>query len=305
VAGKATEIGRRAIQLSRLARPRHPDLAVGFNSYAQAVAARICGIPLATLTDYEYQPANNLAFRLARRIIVPRGFDRQMLRRQGASPRRVVFYDGLKEDVTLTDFVADRAFPQQLVALGVPPDSLVVTMRPPATNSLYHRFENEWFYEVLANLARRPSVFVVVLPRYPPQAERVRSLGLGNVVVPGVVLDGLNLIYWSDLVVSAGGSMNREAVVLGTSAATVFSGRMAGVDRRLIADGRLLNLRARADLDRLVVAKKARSEHLVTSHSTVDHIVAALLEATGPGSGAVAPVARVAHVARVARRRRR
>jgi predicted glycosyltransferase len=254
--GKAWEIARRAAVLGARARRRHPELALSFNSYAQAVAARAIGVPFVTVADYEYQPANHLAFRLASRVIVPRGFDDAVLRRQGAAPGRVVHFDGLKEHVTLEDFTPDPAFPARLAGLGVPADAIVATMRPPATSSAYHRFSNDWFYEVLAFLGSKPGVMVVVLPRYPAQGERIRQLGIDNVVIPPAVLDGLNLVYWSDLVVSGGGSMNREAVVLGTPAYTVFAGKMAGVDAELIRDGRLVELRGPADLRRLVLAKR-------------------------------------------------
>jgi predicted glycosyltransferase len=280
--GKALAIGRRAVLLSGRARTVHPRLAVSFNSYAQALAARICGIPFATLTDYEYQPANHLAFRLARRVIVPDDFDRRTLRRQGAPADRVVSYRGLKEHVTLSDFTPDSQFPSRLAALGVPSDRLVVTMRPPATNSLYHRFENDWFYEVLSDIARRQGVVVVVLARYPAQAVRVRSLGLPDVIIPDAVLDGLNLVYWSDLVVSAGGSMNREAAVLGTPACTVFAGHMAGVDRALIASGALVHLRTASDLAHLVVHENPRRPIAHRWPSPVNQIVTALLDVAGP-----------------------
>ena len=283
-AAKAWANGRRAILLARRARRRHLDLAVSFNSYAQAVAARMCRIPFVTVADYEYQPANHLAFRLAQRVIVPEGFDRETLWRQGAEPGRTIFLPGLKEHVSLVDFEPDPGFSDQLAAMGISSDQLLVTMRPPATNSLYHRFENEWFYEVLADLARRPGVVVVLLARYSAQAERISALGLDNIVVPDAVIDGLNLIYWSDLVVSAGGSMNREAVVLATPAATVFEGQMAGVDRRLIESGMLTDLRSRSGLDSLVIRKKARDLPILASESAVEQLVAAMLEMAHSGS---------------------
>jgi predicted glycosyltransferase len=277
-AAKAAAIAQRAVVLAARARLRHPDLAVSFNSYAQAVACRLSGVPFVTLTDYEYQPANHLAFRLARTVIVPDGFDRGSLRRQGAPMSAVVAYPGLKEHVTLADFKPDPAFPAALRVLGITEGQILVTMRPPATSSLYHRFANDFFYTVVAHVASRRDVVVLVLPRYSAQAERIRQLGLANVIIPGRVLDGLNLVRSSDLVISAGGSMNREAVALGTPAATVFAGKMAGVDRKLIRDGTLAHLRSREDLDGLVVEKKGVEEAMATfDPSPVDTIVDAIL----------------------------
>jgi len=278
--GKVWQIGRRAALLAALARRRSPGLALSFNSYAQAVAARVSGIPFVTVADYEYQPANHLAFRLARKVIVPKGFDPSALRRQGARAEGVVFFDGLKEDVTLEGFSPDEAFPSRLEALGVRRESVVATMRPPATSSAYHRFSNDWFYDVLTFVASKPGVSVVFLARYPSQARRVGDMGLDNVVIPSAVLDGLNLVYWSDLVISGGGSMNREAVVLGTPAYTVFAGRMAGVDRSLIGDGRMAELRQPEDLRRLAVARK-QAGVLPARPAPAGQIVDAVLQAGG------------------------
>ncbi|HEX3425556.1 MAG TPA: DUF354 domain-containing protein [Acidimicrobiales bacterium] len=272
-AAKAAAVAQRAGQLSRWARGRRPDLALSFNSYAQAVAARMTRIPFVTVADYEYQPANHLAFRLAQRVLVPEGFDARCLRRQGARPRRVVVFGGLKEDVSLVDFTPDPGFRARLEALGIPADRLLVTMRPPATSSLYHRFANDWFYDVLRQVAQHPGTVVVVLCRYPSQAEFVRSLQLPQVVVPEEVLDGLNLVYWSDLVISAGGSMNREAVALGTPAATVFAGKMAGVDRRLIAEGALHHLVPEARVEELLVPKQPGPVPTAPGQRAIDCIV--------------------------------
>jgi hypothetical protein len=60
-----------------------------------------------------------------------------------------------------------------------------------------------------------------------------------NLIVPERAIDAQSLIAFADLVVSAGGTMNREAVALGTPVFTTFAGRMGGVDEALIADGRL------------------------------------------------------------------
>jgi predicted glycosyltransferase len=285
---KAVAIGRRSALLARLARSRRPAVALSFNSYAQAVAARLSGVPFVTVTDYEYQPANHLAFRLADKVMVPDGFSTAMLRRQGATPAsgdgdRVVVFPGLKEHVSMLDFSPDPDFPACLRALGVDTDGVVATVRPPATSSLYHRFANDWFYGLLDHIARQPGVSVVALPRYPAQEARIHALGHANVTVPTQVLDGRDLVYRSDLVVSAGGSMNREAVVLGTPAYTAFAGRMAGVDRNLIRQGALVQLRSQDDVHLLRVEKNARPGLPGVDGSVADRIVDEVLATVTAG----------------------
>jgi uncharacterized protein len=93
-----------------------------------------------------------------------------------------------------------------------------------------------------------------VLARTPEQGARLRALGLPGVEVPADALDGPSLVAGADLVVSAGGTMNREAAVLGTPVYTTFAGELGGVDEWLIATGRLRLLRRAGDL---VVERKA------------------------------------------------
>lgn len=277
--GKAQAIWSRSRALASRAAEMTPTAAVSFNSYAQAIAARRRRIPFITITDYEHQPANHLAFRLAQRVIVPEGFDPAMLRKQGARSDRVVFFGGLKEDVTLADFTPDPRFPDVLARIGIAPGQIVVAMRPPATSSSYHRFDNDFFYDVLVRVAADPRHTALLLPRYPEQAEHVRGLGLSNVIISQETLDGLNLVYWSDVVISAGGSMNREAVALGTPAYTVFAGRMAGVDEVLLETGALTHLRSQDDLDRMTIQKKTMSPSAIAS-GAVDEVLGAILAAS-------------------------
>ena len=165
--------------------------------------------------DYEHQPANHLAFRMASRIIVPRAFPEAALVRFGASPAKVKRYDGIKEDVYLADFQSDPEFPKQLERLGISASNVLVVVRPPASEALYHRFENELFGQLIERLLATPAVKVVLLPRNDSQRKTYSARAGANLVVPLSPLDGSNLVAYSDLVVSAGGTMNREAAEIG------------------------------------------------------------------------------------------
>jgi hypothetical protein len=260
LANKAWKLVERVRGLKRWTRAREPfDLAVSHNAHEHLVAARLLGVRSVTLMDYEYNPANHLSFRLASRVIVPEAFPGAALRRFGVRPSKVRRYHGIKEDVYLADFVADPEFPARLGArlqIDTAREVLVVA-RPPARDALYHRFENELFDELLGRLAAREGVRVILLARTEEQrasyAARFRS---ERITCPVEALDGANLIAASDLVVSAGGTMNREAAALGVPAATVYAGRWAAVDEYLVREGRLMRLATREDLDKLRVEKK-------------------------------------------------
>jgi uncharacterized protein len=253
LAGKAGNLVQRAMALARWARGRTLDLAVSHNSYSQILAARVLSLRTVTLMDYEHQPANHLAFRFATRIIVPRAFPEEALKRYGAQAAKVRRYEGLKEDVYLADFQSDPQFEKQLDQLGISATDVLVTVRPPASEALYHRFENELFDQLLNHLTAAPNTRVVLLPRNDAQRQMYSG---GKLIVPREPLDGANLIAHSDLVVSGGGTMNREAAALGVPAASIYMGVWAAIDEQLVNEGRLQKISTPADISNLAIQKK-------------------------------------------------
>ena len=267
LSGKAGNLIERAAHLARWAWGRGFNLAVSHNSYAQIVAARALRLKTVTLMDYEHQPANHLAFRLASRVIVPRAFPTTALRRYGARPRKVRRYSGIKEDVYLADFHTEARFRETLQReFGINPRDVLVVVRPPARDALYHRFENELFDELLERLRSLSGVRVVLLARSSPQRAMYEARYKdGNVIIPQRALDGANLIAAADLVISAGGTMNREAAALGTPAVTIYAGKWAAVDEELVREKRLQRVATRADLDTIRIEKK--SDKQVATHA--------------------------------------
>ena len=255
--GKAQNIVGRAWALARWARAQRFDLAVSHNSYAQTCAARLCGVRAVTLMDYEHQPANHLAFRLAQRVIVPRSFPDAALRKFGVSEKKVRRYDGIKEDVYLADFRPDPRFREVLRGLGVADEQILAVVRPPARDALYHRFENELFDELLARLRAADNVSVILLARTATQRGLYQRFANTKFILPEFALDGANLIAHSDLVISAGGTMNREAAALGVPAATIYAGQWAALDEALVQEGCLQRVRTRAEADALPLVKKS------------------------------------------------
>lgn len=260
---KLHKIGYRVLertwQLIRFVKWQGFGLAVSHNSYAQALAAFALRIPFVTLMDYEHQPANHLCFRVARKVIVPECFPDWALRKYGAPPRKTACYPGLKEQIYLTDFVPQ---PDYLASVHIPTNRLIVAIRPPGSWGLYHHFENPLFGQVLDNVARNPAVYIVFLPRIPSQADAVYSRGYTNVWVPPDTLDGPNLLYHADLVISGGGTMNREAAVLGTPTYSIFKGKLAAVDRYLIHQGRMKHIAEETDIPIIQIKKKQHQEPL-------------------------------------------
>ena len=277
LSAKAGGMVNRAWALAAWARKRGFDLALSHNSYSQILAARFARIKSITLMDYEYQPANHLAFRLASRIIVPVSFPAERLRAFGARTRKVRRYHGTKEDVYLADFQADPSFSAQLCELGVKPDNTLVLMRPPAHEALYHRFENTLFDEALVMLLTNESVRVLLLPRNESQRARYSAKAAERLIIPKAPLDGANLVAASDLVISAGGTINREAAALGVPAASIYAGRWAAVDEELVRESRLQRILSASDLQHLRIEKK-KTINPRRSLGVIDEVLRAIFD---------------------------
>src|SRR5215216_1187275 len=275
VSRKAGTIASRAWALAGWARKRKLDLAISHNSYSQILAARALGLRTITMMDYEHQPANHLAFRFASRIIVPASFPAQWLRRYGARVGKVRRYHGTKEDVYLADFQPDESFGVRLCELGVKTDNVLVLVRPPAHDALYHRFQNTLVDEALEMLREHENVQVILLPRN--AAQRATYSGRERVIIPASPLDGANLIAASDLVISAGGTINREAAALGLPAASIYAGRWAAVDEELVREGRLRRITNTGDLRQLRIEKK-RAANPRGSREVIDEVVRLIFE---------------------------
>jgi uncharacterized protein len=233
--GKAQSLASRLRALRKWARPRGFDLALAHGSHELTMTARRLGIPSATTHDYEFATLQHqLGMRAATKVVVPDSIPAERLARFGVRPPKLLRYPGLKEEYYLSDFEPDPAVPERL---GVDRD--LVVLRPPPDVSLYHRHSNPLFPQTLGFLGNLDTVHAVVLPRTEEQRDYVRELALPSVIVPDRAVDAQSLIALADIVVSAGGTMNREAAALGVPVYTTYGGRLGGVDEELIRQGRL------------------------------------------------------------------
>jgi uncharacterized protein len=252
-AAKVRAMASRLRALRGFARDQAFDVALSHASHELPMVARSLGIPSSYAFDYEFALAQHgLGCRAATRVVVPEVIPQERLDPIGARARKVRRYPGLKEEYYLHGFTPDPTVP---AGLGVDASRILTVVRTPPEVSLYHRHANPLFVDVLERLGRDPAVQAVVLPRTQAQRAAIAGRGLPSLVVPDHAVDALSLVALADLVVSAGGTMNREAVALGTPVYTTFTGRLGAVDEQLLREGRLRSLTA---ADALVVARKER-----------------------------------------------
>jgi hypothetical protein len=239
-----------------------PDISMSHGSRALMIVSALLRIPTLELFDYEHS-ANHLPFVKPSLGVKPASIDDPTL--ANGFRYGVRSYDGLKEDVYAASFRPDASI---LLDLGVADAELLVTIRPPATEAHYHNPEAEALYvEVVEMLGTTPGVRMVILPRTAgAQREFVYRTWPGwceekKILVPHHALDGLNLVWFSDLVVSGGGTMNREAAALGVPVYSIFRGKLGAVDRDLAREGRLLLIESREDVrSKIRVVKRPRAE---------------------------------------------
>jgi predicted glycosyltransferase len=251
--GKARAAASRVPALVRWARGRRFDYGLAHGSTDLPAACRLLRIRNTTMFDYEWAALqHHVNCRLATRVLAPDAIPAARLARYGARPPKLVQYPGLKEEYFLADFQPDAGL---LTGLGVDRSNAVAVVRTAPSYALYlGGSENPVLPRVLQRLSRARGAQTVVIARTPEQADAIDALGLPRVIVPRETVDGRSLVALADLLVSAGGTMNREAAVLGTPVWSIFEGRMGAVDEQLIAAGRLRLLH---DPVEIVVAKKA------------------------------------------------
>lgn len=288
-ARKAAAVAGRSAALARWARRTRPDLALAHGSVDLAVVCGALRIPSAQMQDYEYAGAQRkLAWGVAKKVLVPDSIPLDRLLDAGAAEHKLHRFPGLKEDYYLADLTPDPSVLGELGldTAGIDParssdERVLVVMRPPPETSAYHA-RNDVYEQVLDRISADERSLAVVIPRTEGQAEAVRARRDASLIVPERAIDAQSLIAYADLVVSAGGTMNREAVALGTPVYTIFSGRMGGVDEELIREGLLRSLDDPEGLD----LSKREGEPGPRNPRSAAPLVDAVLEAAGAGPGA-------------------
>lgn len=264
----------RSAQLIPLVLRERPNLALSHGSRSQIFISNILRIPSVLIMDYEHSKAP--PFCRPQWEIIP-----DVVPTESVPGRTILKYAGIKEDVYAPSFLPDPAIKSEL---GLADELIIVTVRPPAIEAHYHNPESELLFETLMDKISQDSrLKVILLPRNKRQEQSLRSrkaewFADGRVVIPNKVVDGLNLLWHSDLVVSGGGTMNREAAALGIPVYSIFRGPIGAVDRWLQHQKRLVLVESRDDVLRKVAFKK-RQKNLnstVSSNKALPQIISHL-----------------------------
>jgi predicted glycosyltransferase len=271
---KILGLTKRALQLRKYVAPKKPDLAVGHGSRGMLLAARIANIPSLTLYDYE---GASVGFfnRMSRWVMTPEIVSKSLLKSGMIRKSKLLSYPGLKEQVYVSGFLPDQKI---YVELRLDPAKILITIRPPSDTAHYRSDASDrMFRDILNLLISRTDVEIVISSRTTEQYGRLQSIygATSSIRIPEFALDGLNLLYHSDLVIGGGGTMNREAAVLRVPVASIFKGAQGAVDRELVREGLMVELNDANELIPLI-HKRERVLPAKAENPTLNSIVSAI-----------------------------
>jgi len=257
---KVLNLLQRSNQLRKIIKEFNPDVAVSHGSRALSVTSKMIGLPNVLFFDYEWTEIS-IFKRCATVLSCPEVLPESSLQQAGIPLQKIVRYDGFKEEIYLPSFVPDTSFRS---SLHIPDDKVFVTIRPSSMTSNYHDNRSE---QILAQLIKRfahePQAIALITPRTEVDknfAEQIiEQEKITNVRIATTALPGMQLLYWSDLVVSGGGTMNREAALLGTPTVSMFTGKRPAIDEYLASQGKLQFIQSPDQVGSISFAKHTHS----------------------------------------------
>lgn len=275
---KVLNLMHRSQQLRRYLRGRKTELAVSHGSRTQVVAAYRAGIPSVLMLDYEHTEAT--IFNLfSTYLLMPEYIPDDLLRKLGFNMRKLVRYPGFKEEIYLQDFAPDAGFRRQT---GVDEGKILVTVRPPSVVGNYHDGRSETLLVgLLDRLSAASNVHILLVSRTKEDVALIPAhlWDRGNITLLTTAVDGLQLLWHSDIVVSGGGTMNRESALMGVPTYSIFTGNKPYLDHVLEEQGRITFIEGPQDIDAIPIVPRDRPLSFRTaSHSLAAHVTDMLLD---------------------------
>lgn len=236
---KLVESSKRILELSEIINSEDIDLALYKHSVEGARVSYGLGIPSICVLDNETAIAQNkLMLPLSSKVIAPNAISMEEITRFGVDESQVIRFNGFCEIANISDFKYDDSFISQL---GLSEDKSTIVMRPEPVKANYYNGNKEKtiIKAILEKTKCLKDYQFVVFPRF---EEQKSVFNYDNVIVPEEPVDALSLMSYSDLVISAGGSMNREAVALNTPALTTYPEKLLAVTKKMIDLGLKIHL---------------------------------------------------------------
>ncbi len=267
----------RSMELVNFARKHDFKLALCAGSPYQALAAYLLKIPFIIINDYEHSSIFNIIRYTAHRMFFPAYISDAALQERKLPLSKIIKFDGLKEEIYLGDFRPDENI---LKSLKINSEHIIVILRPPASEAHYHNpMSDQLMLQILENIKNQSNITVIAMPRGANQRQffldfqRKASDWSDRLVIPDKAIDTLSLLYYSDLMLGGGGTMNREAVALGLPTYSFFCGPVGEVDRHLQKIGKLNFIQSEEDISKIRFEKRKNQNHLLTKQKDLKLII--------------------------------
>lgn len=244
----------RSLQLFSFAYKSKSHIAISHGSRSQMIVAFLLRIPIVMFLDYEF--IQTIPFVKPKMIFLPSIISTDRLK---SLADKIVSYPGIKEDIYVPGF---KPNPSIKKTFEMSNEKITVVLRPPAHEAHYHNeASEELFDEIISLLTSIDNVQTILLPRDDGQKASIRNaydehFKNDKLKIPAEVIDGLQLMWFSDLVISGGGTMNREAAALGVPVYSIFKGKIGDVDKYLSESNRLILIENVDDIKKKIRIKK-------------------------------------------------
>ena len=254
---KVINLFTRSSKLKKQIKNKNISLAISHGSRTQLVAANGLKIKSVLMLDYEYTE-NRIFNRYADYLLMPTLIPDERLKSAGIKLEKVIRYNGFKEELYIPEFVPEAGFRG---TIGIPENKVLVVIRPPGMLSNYHNEEGEsLFVESVKYFSSFPDCICYIVSRTTEDKTLLKNLNIksDNIKFNKSAVDGLQLLNSADIVLSGGGTMNRESALLGTETYSIFRGRKPYLDEYLNQIGQLKFISSVADIRNIAVEKKSK-----------------------------------------------
>ena len=247
----------RSYQLTKRLDKKKGVLALSHGSRTQLIASWKLGINSVLMLDYEYTESKIFNY-FSSTLLIPKYIPDTRLVSAGINLKKVIRYGGFKEELYLSEFIPDINFRN---TLDLSDDQILIVIRPPSMTTNYHDSRSEnLLIKAIKLLAENQNSIVLIINRTAAEKEFILRMipAKANIKFLEKTVDGLQLLFAADISISGGGTMNREAALLGTAAYSIFTGRRPYLDEYLQQLGKLSFIESVADFNKIPICRSIK-----------------------------------------------
>jgi len=212
-------------------------------------------------------------------MLIPRLIPDSRLASVGLNLKKVIRYNGFKEQLYLNSFKPDEKLRE---LINVPDNAILVVVRPPALAGNYHDPRSEkLLIDGLNYFSSKDNTICLIISRTSDDKNLILSKihTNENIRFLDKQVDGLQLLWAADITVSGGGTMNRESALLGTETYSIFTGKRPYLDEYLCEQGRLNFIENSGDFNSIKVQRKSKKNKInFNNQNLVNEVVNIIID---------------------------